>query len=55
MPYDMMISGADSEAVSQLRLWRARSVQNFNMGLFSQGQYSSAMAESNRAEIITKV
>ena len=55
VPYDMMISGADSEAVSQLRLWRARSVQNFNMGLFSQGQYSSAMAESNRAEIITKV
>ena len=55
VPYDMMISGADSEAVSQLRLWRARSTQNFNMGLFSQGQYTRALEESNHAEILTKV
>ena len=54
-PYDMMISGADSDAVSQLRLWRARSIQNFNMGLFSQGQYTRALEESNNAEILTKV
>ena len=55
VPYDMMISGADSSAVSQLRLWRARSIQNFNMGLFSQGQYTRALEESNNAEIISKV
>ena len=55
VPYDMMISGADSDAVSQLRLWRARSIQNFNMGLFSQGEYTRALEESNKAEIITKV
>lgn len=55
VPYDMMISGADSEAVSQLRLWRARNIQNFNMGLFSQGQYARALQESTNAEIITKV
>lgn len=55
VPYDMMISGADSDAVSQLRLWRARSTQNFNMGLFSQGQYNRALEESNNAEILTKV
>ena len=55
VPYDMMISGADSEAVSQLRLWRARDIQNFNMGLFTQGQYAKALEESNNAEIITKV
>lgn len=55
VPYDMMISGADSDAVSQLRLWRARSIQNFNMGLFSQGQYTRALEESNNAEILTKV
>ena len=30
MPYDMMISGKDSEAVSVLRLWAARSVRNFD-------------------------
>ena len=55
VPYDMMISGADSDAVSQLRLWRARSTQNFNMGLFSQGQYTAALEEQTNAEIITKV
>lgn len=55
VPYDMMISGADSTAVSQLRLWRARNIQNFNMGLFTQGQYTRALEDSNSAEIITKV
>lgn len=55
VPYDMMISGADSSAVSQLRLWRARNIQNFNMGLFTQGQYTKALEETNNAEIITKV
>ena len=55
VPYDMMISGADSEAVSQLRLWKARDIQNFNMGLFTQGQYTKALEESTNAEIISKV
>ncbi len=55
VPYDMMISGADSTAVSQLRLWKARDIQNFNMGLFTQGQYTRALEESTNAEIISKV
>ncbi len=55
VPYDMMISGADSEAVSQLRLWRARDIRKFNMGLFTQGQYTKAVEESTNAEIISKV
>ncbi len=55
VPYDMMISGADSQAVSQLRLWKARDIQNFNMGLFTQGQYTRALEESTNAEIISKV
>ena len=55
VPYDMMISGSDSEAVSQLRLWKARDIQNFNMGLFTQGQYARALEESTNAEIISKV
>ncbi len=55
VPYDMMISGADSKAVSQLRLWKARDIQNFNMGLFTQGQYTRALEESTNAEIISKV
>ena len=55
VPYDMMISGADSDAVSRLRLWKARDIQNFNMGLFTQGQYTRALEESTNAEIISKV
>ena len=55
VPYDMMISGADSDAVSRLRLWRARDTRNFNMGLFTQGQYTKALEESTNAEIISKV
>lgn len=55
VPYDMMISGADSKAASRLRLWRARDIQNFNMGLFTQGQYAQAVQNSTRAEAICKV
>ena len=33
VPYDMMISGGDSEAVNRLRLWKARDVRTFNLSL----------------------
>ena len=55
VPYDMMISGADSQAVNILRLWQANETKTFNMNLFSQGQYVKAMEESNNAGIISKV
>ena len=55
VPYDMMISGGDSTAVSQLRLWKARDIRNFNMSLFTQGQYAKAVEESTNAETISKV
>ena len=55
VPYDMMISGADNKAVSRLRLWRARDTSNFNMNLFTQGQYTKALEDSMNAEIISKV
>ena len=53
--YDMMISGKDSEAVSVLRLWRARNISHFDMKLFSQGDYLRCMQEENEAEVISKV
>ena len=55
VPYDMMVSGADSKAVSQLRLWKARDINSFNMKLFTQGQYTKAVEESTNAETISKV
>lgn len=53
--YDMMISGADSEAVSLLRLWKARDIGGFDMSLFTQGQYIKAVEKSTGAEAICKV
>ena len=53
--YDMMVSGADSQAISVLRLWKSRAVQNFDMKLFSQGQYAAVMQEDNEAGLISKV
>ncbi len=53
--YDMMVSGADSQAVSVLRLWRSRSKQNFDMKLFSQGNYDAVMRDESDAQLISKV
>ncbi len=53
--YDMMVSGYDSKAVSVLRLWKARSVQNFDMKLFSQGDYDSVIKNESEADLISKV
>ncbi|MBQ9511214.1 MAG: glycogen/starch/alpha-glucan phosphorylase [Clostridia bacterium] len=55
VPYDMMISGYDSEAVSNLRLWKARDLSNFNMKLFTQGQYMQAVQNNTLAETLTRV
>ena len=50
----MMVAGYDSKAVSVLRLWKARSVQNFDMKLFSQGDYASVMKDDNEADFLAK-
>ena len=55
VPYDMMISGSDSKAVNNLRLWRAHDITNFNMKLFTQGQYMQAVEQNTNAETLTKV
>lgn len=55
VPYDMMISGADSKAVNILRLWKAQDISKFDMTLFSQGQYVKALEENTNAEVISKV
>lgn len=55
LPYDVMISGADSDGVSVLRLWRAAAAQHFDMKSFTQGKYMDAMRADNEAELICKV
>lgn len=53
--YDMMVSGYQSEAVSILRLWKARAKREFDMKLFAQGDYQKVMQQDNEADLITKV
>lgn len=55
IPYDMLVSGAGSEAITTLRLWKAQDIRNFNMELFSQGQYIKAVEENTMAQTISKV
>ncbi len=55
VPYDMMISGHGSDAVSVLRLWRAVNPINVDMKLFSQGEYARAMEATANIEAISKV
>ncbi len=55
IPYDLMISGSDSEGVSVLRLWRAGARDNFDMKSFTQGDYMMATRADNEAELICKV
>ncbi len=55
VPYDVMVSGYQTDNVGTLRLWRAKDMSNFNMSLFSQGEYVRAMQQATNAEIISKV
>lgn len=55
IPYDVMISGYKSDGVSLLRLWESRSLNSFDMNLFSQGDYIRALSEDSMAEAISKV
>lgn len=55
IPYDMILSGYDSDGVAVLRLWEAKSINKFDLQSFSQGAYVQAVAESSKIEMISKV
>ncbi len=54
IPYDMYVSGHDSEGVSVLRLWAAKA-PNFDMSMFNQGDYEKALGQNAAANAISKV
>ncbi len=54
VPYDMYVSGYDSQGVSKLRLWSA-STKSFDMNAFNSGDYTGALGASNIAHSLTKV
>ncbi len=55
VPYDMNVSGYESDAVNTLRLWSAKAPMGFDMTLFSRGEYVKAIEAKAMAEAISKV
>ena len=55
VPYDMNISGYNVPAVNKLRLWTAKAPNDFDMQLFSQGEYVKSLEQKALAESICKV
>ncbi len=54
VPYDMYVSGYNSDGVSVLRLWKAE-VPGIDMALFNKGDYSKALGQNTIAQAISKV
>ncbi len=54
-PYDMPITGFESETVNTLRLWRARSPEVIDMSEFNRGDYVKATEDKELAELISKI
>jgi glycogen phosphorylase len=55
VPYDTFIVGHQTNTVGTLRLWSARATQDFNLGMFNDGDYLSAVADKIESENISKV
>ena len=55
IPYDMNISGYDTQTVNRIRLWHSEAPQDFDMSMFSRGEYVKASAAKAIAESINKV
>ena len=53
--YDMYISGYHTKAVNRIRLWAATTPVEFDMALFSRGEYLKASENKALAESISKV
>ena len=55
VPYDMPISGYDTDNVGTLRLWRAEPAEEFDFNLFNSQRFDDAVIERNRVQDITRV
>lgn len=54
-PYDMPITGFNTEMVNTLRLWKARSPEVIDMSEFNRGDYAKANENKDLAEVISKI
>lgn len=55
VPYDMPIIGYGAKHVSNLRLWQAEPIEEFDFSLFDDGKYNKAVTDKNKAEDISRV
>ena len=55
VPMDMVVAGYGTRHVNTLRLWGSKSPVQFDMSLFSRGEYLRAVEQNALAEVISKV
>ena len=55
IPYDIPIPGYGNNTVNNLRLWEAKSTEEFNLTFFNNGDYMKAYEAKTLTENITKV
>jgi starch phosphorylase len=55
VPYDTPVAGFGTNTVNTLRLWQARSSEEFDLKLFNAGDYERSVVEKNDSEVISKV
>eukprot|EP01028_Stygiella_incarcerata_P006521 TRINITY_DN2668_c0_g1_i12.p1 TRINITY_DN2668_c0_g1~~TRINITY_DN2668_c0_g1_i12.p1 ORF type:complete len:877 (+),score=245.44 TRINITY_DN2668_c0_g1_i12:95-2725(+) len=53
--YDVPVPGYNTSTCLNVRLWSAKPSREFDLGLFSQGDYFGAIAERQKSENITSV
>jgi len=55
MPYDTPVSGYKNDVVNTLRLWSARSSEEFDLSYFNDGDYERAVYDKVLTENISKI
>ena len=55
LPYDFPIPGFKNDVVNTLRLWSARSTEDFDFDYFKHGDYEQAVHQKISSEVISKV
>ena len=55
IPYDLPVVGYGGDTVNTLRLWSAKSAEEFDLDDFNRGEYVEAVANKVLAENLTKV
>jgi starch phosphorylase len=55
VPFDTPIAGFRNDTVNTLRLWQARASNEFDLKVFNDGDYVSAVEDKNDSEVISKV